>query len=144
MTLLAVACLLGVGCGDGGPKLNRVSGKITFKGAPVPAGTVYIRPDTAQGNSGPAGIAYIKDGVYDTSSSGGKGSVSGPVVMSVDGLDPTPPPNAGPDVTVTSLFSSYETKAEIKAPETVHDIDVPPEAAQVPSSGETTGGAIVP
>jgi hypothetical protein len=142
--LLAAACVLASGCGGGGPELTRVSGKVTFNGAPVPGGTVYIKPDTSQGNSGPAGMAYIKNGTYDTAA-GGKGSVNGAVIISVDGLDPTPPAGASPDVTVTTLFSSYETKAEIKEPETVHDINVPPEAAQAPSSGEGTGGgAIVP
>jgi hypothetical protein len=128
------------GCGSetGG----RVSGKVTFNGQPVPAGKVYIRPDTSKGNSGPTGYADIKDGAYDTSAPGGKGAVAGAVIIAVEGLDPNPPANAGPDVTTTVLFPNYELPAEIDAGGTVKDIDVPPEAANVPQQSESS--VIVP
>src|SRR5687767_1105392 len=79
-----------IGCG--GDDLGRVSGKVTFKGAPVPAGQVYILPDGSKGNSGPTGFAPITNGTYDTAASGGKGAVKGHVIIAVEGMDPNPPP----------------------------------------------------
>ena len=131
--LLLLACFL-VGCG--GAQGNRVTGKITFKGQPVPAGKVYISPDSSQGNSGATGYADIKDGTYDTSAAGGRGAVSGPVVISIEGMDPNPPPGAEPDVTVSVLFAHYEMKADLPEGEAVQDIDVPAEAANPPVQQE--------
>ena len=61
---------LAFGCGD--DKTARVSGKVTFNGRPVPAGKIYFMPDGEQGNTGSTGYADIKDGEYDTGSSGGR------------------------------------------------------------------------
>ncbi|WP_425617130.1 hypothetical protein NA78x_000800 [Anatilimnocola sp. NA78] len=119
-----------VGCG--GDKVAHVSGKVTFNGKPVPAGKVIIKPDSAKGNSGATGFADIKDGAYDTKVAGGKGAPPGPVVFTVEGIDPVPPPNASPDVTTTVLFPYYEMTAEVAAAGGVHDIDVPAEAAKGP------------
>jgi hypothetical protein len=119
-----------VGCGGGSG--NRVSGKVTFKGQPVPAGKVYIAPDTAKGNSGETGYADIKDGAYDTSATGGHGAVTGAVVISISGFDPTPPPGADPDVSSTVLFTNYQKPVELSAGASVQDIDVPAEAANAP------------
>jgi len=134
---LAVWVLVGVGSlsvaiGCGGSSGNRVSGKVNYKGQPVPAGKVYIAPDTAKGNSGQTGYADIKDGAYDTSLPGGQGAVKGAVVFSVEGFDPTPPPGAGPDVTSTQLFTNYQKPVELPAGASVQDIDVPAEAANAP------------
>jgi hypothetical protein len=126
-----------VGCG--GSSGNRVSGKVTFKGQPVPAGKVMIAPDVAKGNSGETGYADIKDGAYDTSAEGGKGAVKGAVVISINGFDPTPPPGAGPDVTSTQLFNNYQKPVDLPDGASVQDIDVPAEAANAPvETGERT------
>ncbi|REJ71223.1 MAG: hypothetical protein DWQ29_23985, partial [Planctomycetota bacterium] len=53
-----------------------VSGSISLEGEPLPAGEIIFEPDTAQGNSGPAGIADIKEGKY--TSRKGWGVVGGP------------------------------------------------------------------
>jgi hypothetical protein len=123
--------LLPFAAGCGGSSGNRVSGKVTFKGQPVPAGKVYIAPDTAKGNSGQTGYADIKDGAYDTSSAGGQGAVSGAVVITVEGFDPTPPPGADPDVTSSVLFAHYQKSVELPAGASVQDIDVPADAPKV-------------
>lgn len=126
---IALFLLSGLAVGCGGDQGGRVSGKVTFKGQPVPAGKVYITPDASQGNSGQSGFADIKDGAYDTSAEGGQGAVSGPVIISVEGFDPNPPPGAGPDVSATVLFTGYEKKVELPESASVHDIDVPADAA---------------
>jgi hypothetical protein len=126
-------CGLALGCGSESTG-NRLSGKVTFKGQPVPAGKVQILPDTAKGNSGAAGYANIQNGAYDTAASGGHGAASGAVIITVDGIDPKPPPGAEPDVTTTVLFSSYQLPAELPAGDSVKDIDVPESATQGPAA----------
>jgi len=78
------------GCGDGGPKLYEISGTVTFKGQPVPAGTVMFTPDQRKGGSGPSGLATIKQGRYDTADSDGTGVMGGPYVVQIIGLDGKP------------------------------------------------------
>lgn len=130
-----------LGCGEGG---THVSGKVTFQGKPVPQGKVYILPDSSAGNSGAAGYADIKDGMYDTSAEGGHAATPGAVVLKVEGIDPTPPPNAEPDVTTTVLFTGYEKKIQLPAEASVQDIDVPAEAAKGPVSQPEGAGRVTP
>ncbi len=59
------------------PKLAQISGTVTFKGQPVPAGYVSFTPDVASGNSGPLHVFQIKDGVFDSSLDTSPGQVSG-------------------------------------------------------------------
>jgi hypothetical protein len=129
VALLLLASLM-VGCGGDG--FNNVTGKVTFKGQPVPAGKVYFIPDSSKGNSGATGYADIKQGVYDTAAPGGHGIGAGPMKIAVEGIDPTPPPGAGPDVTTTVLFARYETTADMPNEDSTKDIDVPAEAANGP------------
>jgi hypothetical protein len=128
-----LACLaLGCGSNDG----YRVSGTITFNGQPVPGGKIYFIPDGAKGNKGPTGFADIKNGSYDTSASGGKGAVAGPVIIAVEGLDPSAPPGkADPsgEITAKVLFPRYELEAELPTSSSTKDISVPAEAAKGPT-----------
>jgi hypothetical protein len=132
---------LAVGCGGGTG--NRLSGKITFNGQPVPAGKIYIVPDTSKGNKGEAGYADIVNGTYDTSAEGGKGGVTGAVIIKIEGIDPKPPPGAEPDVTSTVLFSGYEEKADLPAAASEKNIDVPAEAAKGPTA-PAAGSTVIP
>jgi hypothetical protein len=120
-----VTCLL-TGCG--GSSGNHISGKITFQGQPIPAGKVYFMPDSSKGVSGQTGYADIVNGTYDTRKPGGQGCITGSVIIAVEGMDPTPPPNAGPDAGGTSLFPRYEQPGEITSSAMTMDIDVPKEA----------------
>ncbi len=121
---------LALGCGGGGG--NRVSGTVTFKGQPVPAGKVYFLPDGSKNNSGATGYADIKDGKYDTAD-GGKGAVAGPVIIAVEGIDPNPPAKAeSSDITTRVLFARYELEAVLPDSSSTKDITVPAEAAKGP------------
>ena len=147
--LPALACLLLFGCG--GEKIYRVSGKITFKGQPVPAGKIYFMPDGSKGNTGPTGYADIKNGEYDTSSTGGRGAPSGAVIIAVEGTDPSSPPDKpkkGEEVsaesTVKLLFARYETTADLPSSSSTKDIEVPAEAAKGPIQPKKNPGEIVP
>lgn len=146
--LPALLCCLAAGCGgDGGG--NHVSGKVTFKGQPVPAGKIYFTPDSAKGNSGPQGYADIKDGEYDTSASGGHGVGSGPMTVSIEGFDPSKSGakekgDVSGEETILMLFPTYKTTADLPDDDSTKDFDVPAEAAENVQRGEARTGEIVP
>lgn len=48
------------------PKPVQLSGKVIFKGQPVPAGYITFMPDVNNGNRGQTKLLKIKDGVYDS------------------------------------------------------------------------------
>jgi hypothetical protein len=132
------ACLF---CGCGGEDGYHVSGKVTFDGKPVPAGMIYFTPDGAQNNEGPTGYAAIVDGEYDTSADGGKPVAGGPMIVRIDGNDPTvkaqpAPGDTSGEVLVQTLFPTYETTADLPKDDTTQDFDVPAEAAHRVSVGE--------
>jgi hypothetical protein len=116
--LLVVAAALG--CADSGPKSYRVSGSVKLDGAPIPYGEVLFTPDADRQNSGPQGIAEIRDGKYDTRSAGGRGMPGGPTVIRVNGM-------SGPG---GKTLCEYELKADLPRNDTSgYDIDVPKNAA---------------
>lgn len=109
--------LLAAGCG--GPSRAHVSGAVTWKGRPVLAGEVIFEPDPARGNAGPQVIAAIKDGRYATPP--GRGSVTGPVTVTVRGFDgvPSDHPLGRP------LFPDYTSPRELAAGSSGLDLAVP-------------------
>ena len=58
-SMAALLALFLGGCGDKGPKLAPVKGAITYKGKPVPQGSIMFQPD-----EGPAATAEIQDGNF--------------------------------------------------------------------------------
>lgn len=106
-------------CSDAGPKRFRVSGEAKFDGRPIPYGDVLFTPDGAKQNSGPQGIATIKDGKYDTAAADGKGVAGGPTVVRVTGL-------SGPG---GKLLCEYEYTADLPRADTTHAVQVPANAA---------------
>jgi hypothetical protein len=123
MTLRAIASgvfiVVLAGCSESGPTRHRVSGTATFDGRPIPYGDVLFTPDGAKQNSGPQGIATIKDGHYDTAAAGGKGIAGGPTVIRVTGL-------SGPG---GKLLCEYEYTVDLPRGNTTHAVEVPKTAA---------------
>lgn len=80
--------VLGVlaGCSDSEPKRFRVSGEVTFDKQPIAHGEILFTPDGTKQNSGPQGIARIKDGKFDTAGTDGKGIAGGPTVVRITGF----------------------------------------------------------
>ena len=110
-----LACLT-IGCGN--EKTYRVSGKVTFKGQPVPEGRIFFMPDPSKGNKGPSGSAEIKNGRYDTDA-GGRGVVGGAMLgLVLAGVRPDLPRFAwgSEEATLTALLGgsnlarSFRTK----------------------------------
>jgi hypothetical protein len=144
LTRALFVLLPGVVLGCGGDGSHRVSGTVTFAGAPVPAGKVYFLPDGTKGNQGPTGFADIKDGKYDTTT--GRGAVAGPVIIAVEGIDPSSKPaKADPsgEITAKVLFPRYEITADLPTADSTKDILVPAEAAKGPSRPQGSP-AVVP
>jgi hypothetical protein len=113
-----------VGCSDGGPKRYRVSGEVTFDGRPIPYGEVVFTPDGSKKNSGPQGIAPIRDGKFDTRSAGGQGVAGGPTILRVNGM-------TGPG---GKTLCEHELPVDLPRQDTTRNIDVPKKAAARPSS----------
>lgn len=123
--LVAGMLLIVTGCGEKGPARQRVSGKITFDGKPLPAGRIAFEPDATANNHGPMGFADVVDGQFDTDK-GGKGTVGGPHVVRIDGLSGKP----GGSSPVNPLFNTYATKVDLGKGNTTKDFEVPASAAK--------------
>jgi len=120
-------CLLvAAGCSrqPAGPARFAVSGSVTFAGQPVPVGRISFEPDTAAGNSGPAGYGSIVAGRYSTYPT--MGAVKGPQVVRITGFDGKP---FGEMTDGKPLFPDHTTSADLPAKPTTIDFDVPPRTA---------------
>lgn len=124
----ALCAVLLAGCGSAtdGPQRYRLSGKVTFNGQPVPAGQIIFEPDTSAGNSGPQGYAEIVDGAYRTDD---KGPVGGPQRIRISGYEGVSSDENHP---ATTLFSDYQTTADLPKANSELDFDVPATAAPKP------------
>lgn len=119
LIVVGLPMLIGlIGCGEGGPQRLRLSGAATYDGKPIPYGDVLFTPDGSKKNSGPQGIAQIRDGRYDTSESDGKGFAGGPTIVRVTGL-------TGPG---GKLLCEYEYPVELPRESGTFDIEVPKKA----------------
>jgi hypothetical protein len=60
LLLCACAVLAAGGCGSGQPGLVPVSGRVYYRGRPLPGGTIVFTPDPRRGGSGPLACGEIK------------------------------------------------------------------------------------
>jgi hypothetical protein len=81
---LVLAAAIGCG-GSGGPPLVPISGTVTFKGQPVPAGYVSFTPGPGGGS---VRVVQIRNGKYDSAEMvGTKGVHPGPNQVRIAGFD---------------------------------------------------------
>jgi hypothetical protein len=118
----ALALATGIGCRKSNG-LTAVTGKVTFKGSPVPMGNVSIEPDASQGNTGPQCRSSIINGVFVSRPE--FGSVSGPVIVDVEGSE-----QRAENEFPTPLFPRYTFKTEIPKGKATLDIVVPEDAGK--------------
>ncbi len=116
---LVLPAIIFCACSEQGPTRYQISGEVKFNGQPVVFGDILFTPDGGKGNSGPQGIAYIKNGVYDTKGIDGKGIAGGPTVIHIRGLNS----QGG------KLICEYETTIDLPKENGKHNIDIPKEAA---------------
>src|SRR4029450_3432275 len=89
---LSLCLALVLGCAAK-PKPTHLSGKVTFKGQPVPAGYIAFTPDVGKGGRGPIKVVHIKDGVYDSSKEPPDQALTpGAYLLRIDGFDGKPIP----------------------------------------------------
>ncbi|MGD9714680.1 MAG: hypothetical protein AB7V46_21865 [Thermomicrobiales bacterium] len=127
MAVIVVIFLgIGIGCGgDSGPKRLRLWGTANYDGKAIPYGDVLFTPDGTKQNSGPQGIAQIRNGRYDTAGSEGKGFAGGPTVVRVTGL-------TGPG---GKLLCEYEYRVDLPREDGAHNIEVPRQVAPKKGTG---------
>ena len=129
IALVSLAALAGVmGCGDRGPKLASVRGTVTYKGKPVPNGTVTFIPASGQHATG----EIRPDGSYTlTSFRPGDGAIPGTykvVVVAIQDMtgrlpeDRTPLP---PPIVPNKYTSIATTDISVEVKEGENQIDLP-------------------
>lgn len=119
LTTLALLGLCGCG-GSGGVDRYELSGAATYGGRPLPAGVMFLQPDTSRGNDGPGTMTEINDGRYQTFA--GKGTVGGPHVVRITGYDGPP---GGETSGGRRLFREYRFQVDLPRHDASHDFDVP-------------------
>jgi len=125
-----VVCLAAVlvvaGCSTAKTKLAQLSGKVTFKGNPVPAGYITFMPDSSAGNVGQIKKFDIKDGLYDTTRGLDPGIQPGIHVVRIAGFD-------GKVIAYypqgKQIFNAVELKETIPEGVTSKDFPIPDSAA---------------
>jgi hypothetical protein len=82
-----LACLVALpGCGESGPTMGRVYGKVTYNGKPVPKGTITFVPTTPGGRNATGVIA--EDGSYSLQTeSPGDGAITGDYKVAISARD---------------------------------------------------------
>lgn len=83
----AILALSIAGCSGRSDGRIDISGPVTWKGQPVPAGFVVFNPNVAEGNVGAQGMAPIVKGRYDTRAKGGRPVTPGSLLVSIHGFD---------------------------------------------------------
>lgn len=69
------------------PKLAQLSGMVTFKNQPVPAGWISFTPDVAAGGLGAVRVFQIKEGAYDSAKEQAPGIQAGSYFVKIAGFD---------------------------------------------------------
>ncbi|PQO40186.1 hypothetical protein C5Y97_06160 [Blastopirellula marina] len=108
---LGAAILLAGGCGSAQPGGFEAAGTVTYKGNPVPRGSILLSPDSSKGHSGPAVSADIVDGKFDTKLAKQR-LTDGAYRVRVDGFDG----NAQPDQELPlgkQIFAEYVTTVDV-------------------------------
>jgi hypothetical protein len=125
--LTCLAVLLGIvaGCSTETQK-GQLSGKVVFKGQPVPAGWISFMPDTTAGNRGAVKVAQIKDGTYNTALGAEPGISPGPTVIRIAGFDGKKEPFFPQG---KQIFNPVELRETLPAVTSTKDFTVPASAA---------------
>jgi hypothetical protein len=121
-TFLALA----VGCSSK-PVPAQLSGKVTFKSQPVPAGWISFTPDVGAGGRGQVRVFQINDGVYDSSQTDPPGLDPGTYFIEIAGFDGKKLPFYGQG---KQIFNPVKDKFTVPAGTTTKDFVIPESAGQ--------------
>jgi hypothetical protein len=106
--LLGLVGAFSLGCSQG-PVLTEVSGTVTFKGQPIPAGDVSFTPDVSI-SGGQLKMYMVKDGKYDSRENPGDGLLPGKYKIRINGYDGKQIPMY---YSGKQIFNPYELETEI-------------------------------
>ena len=112
------------GCGSGEPPLSQVSGSVTFKGKPIPAGNVMFTPDVSV-SGGQVRMFMVTDGAYDSSKDPSPGLKAGHYEVTIMGYDGKRIPNFFQG---KQIFNSYTEEMTVQQGSTKKDFTVPDSA----------------
>lgn len=115
-----------LGC-TAGPPLSHVSGKVVFKGEPVPAGWISFTPDVGAGGLGPVKVFQIKDGAYNSAKEDPNGLSPGPYLLKIAGFDGKKIPLWGQG---KQIFNPVDDTFTVPIGTTTKDVVIPESAGQ--------------
>src|SRR5262245_39980157 len=125
--VVAVCLCLALGC-NSKPKGAQLSGKVTFKGQPVPAGYIQFTPDVGNGGRGSIKVLQIKDGVYDSSKEPPDQALTpGAYLLRIAGFDGKPVPLWGQG---KQIFNPVDDTFVVPDGVSTKDFTVPDSAGQ--------------
>jgi len=125
---LYLVTILGIAAGcSKEAKLGQLSGTVTFKGQPVPAGYISFMPDASKGNLGQVKVAQLRDGVYNTALERDPGISPGPTVIRIAGFDGKKQKGFSQG---KQIFNPHELRATLAEGTATMDFTVPPSAAE--------------
>jgi hypothetical protein len=117
---------LAIGCKPG-PKVSKISGNVTFKGKPVPAGYITFTPDVATGTLGQVVGFQIRDGKYDSQSNVPPGLAPGTYKIRIGGFDGVKIPLWGQG---KQIFNPVEDNCVVPEGSSTKDFEIPASAGQ--------------
>lgn len=124
--LLAAVAVAAAGCGEGRKTAN-LSGKVTFRGNPVPEGFINFMPDVPAGNTGEVKAFPIKNGVYNTADGSNPGIYPGANKVRISGFDGHGKTGFPQGVQV---FNAFEENLSVAEGNNTKDFVVPESAGQ--------------
>ncbi|HXD85262.1 MAG TPA: hypothetical protein VN641_02130 [Urbifossiella sp.] len=104
-------CGLLAGCGDGGPKLYPVTGKVTVGGKPLTSGTVVYNPEKSNSFTGICVGELNGEGVYTLNTRGKPGAPAGAYKVTISSTGPVSQDNTKPPTKslINTGYSLVET-----------------------------------
>lgn len=113
------------GC-SGAKPTAQLSGKVTFKGKPVPSGYINFMPDSTKQSYGEVRMVRIKDGDYATKEGNANGIFPGEAVIMISGFDGQRV-DYYPDG--KQIFNPWQTTGTVPTGKGTMDFTVPDSAA---------------
>jgi hypothetical protein len=125
VTCLILSCitLLTTGCG-GKPPMSQISGTVTFKGKPIPAGNVMFTPDVSIAG-GQIRMFMVTEGAFDSTKDPAPGLMPGKYDVTITGYDGKKIPMFFQG---KQIFNSVHEPLEVPTGSTKKDFVVPDSA----------------
>ena len=126
LSILLLLPMITLGCANK-PEPANISGKVTFKGAPVPAGWISFTPDVAAKTLGEVKVFPIENGVYDSAKQTPPGLSPGQYLVKIAGFDGKKIPLYGQG---KQIFNPIDTSHKVEVGRSTKDFVVPDSAGE--------------